>query len=67
MIVSNGQTAGHDPAGAEVPTSCTVLNGRAHFYNIYGNPVNTPDGVDAIHGEQAFRDSMIANGFKLIP
>lgn len=37
-----------------------------HFYNIYGNPVNPPDGVDAIHGEQAFRNSMIANGFKLI-
>lgn len=58
---------GNASSGAEVPTSCTVLNGRVHFYNIYGNPVNPPAGVNAIHGEQAFRNSMIANGFKLIP
>lgn len=58
---------GNSSSGAEVPTSCTVLNGRVHFYNIYGNPVNPPAGVNAIHGEQAFRNSMIANGFKLIP
>ena len=67
LIVSNGQIVGNFSAGNQVPTSCTVLNGRVHFYNIYGNPVNPPAGVDAIHGEQAFRDSMIANGFKLIP
>lgn len=66
-IVSNGQIAGHAPAGIQVPISCTVLNGRVHFYNIYGNPVNPPAGVNSIHGEQAFRNSMIANGFKLIP
>lgn len=60
LIVSNA------PAGIQVPTSCTVLNGRVHFYNIYGNPVNPPAGVNAIHGEKAFRNSMIANGFKLI-
>lgn len=59
--------ASNAPAGIQVPTSCTVLNGRVHFYNIYGNPVNPPAGVNAIHGEQAFRNSMIANGFKLIP
>lgn len=58
---------GNASSGAEVPTSCTVLNGHVHFYNIYGNPVNPPAGVGAIHGEQAFRNSMIANGFKLIP
>lgn len=58
---------GNASSGEEVPTSCTVLNGHVHFYNIYGNPVNPPAGVNAIHGEQAFRNSMIANGFKLIP
>lgn len=59
--------AGNSSSGIQVPTSCTVLNGHVHFYNIYGNPVNPPAGVGAIHGEQAFRNSMIANGFKLIP
>lgn len=66
LIVSNGQTPGHASAGIQVPTSCTVLNGHVHFYNICGNPANPPAGVVAIHGEQAFRNSMIANGFKLI-
>ena len=67
LIVGNGQTDGHAPVGIQVPTSCTVLDGHAHFYNIYGNPVNPPAGVNVSHGEQAFRKSMIANGFKLIP
>lgn len=67
LIVSNGQIVGNYSAGNQVPTSCTVLNGRVHFYNIYGNPVNPPAGVNAIHGEKAFRNSMIADGFKLIP
>lgn len=62
MIVGNSST------GAEVPTSCTVLNNNdLYFYNIYGNPVNSPAGVNVSQGEQAFRNSMIANGFKLIP
>ena len=67
LLVSNGQTAGHAPAGISVPTSCTVLNSNVYFYNVCGNPVNSPSGVDVSHGEQAFRNSMIANVFKLIP
>ena len=67
LIVSNGQIVGNFSAGNQVPTSCTVLRSHVYFYNVYGYPANSPAGVDVSHGEQAFRDSMIANGFKLIP
>lgn len=52
---------------SQFPISCTVLNDDVYFYNIHGNPANPIAGVDISHGENAFRGSMIANGFKLIP
>lgn len=52
---------------SQFPISCTVLNDDVYFYNIHGNPMNPIADVDVSHGENAFRGSMIANGFKLIP
>lgn len=54
-------------AGKSVPTNCAVAGNQVRFYNIYNNPVNPLSGVYNHHGDAAFRKSMIANGFKLIP
>lgn len=54
------------PVGGRFPAICMVLGGDVYFYNILANPVNPPDDVDISHGDEKFRKSMIAHGFKLI-
>lgn len=63
----NASAVSNTPSGGQFPISCTVLNNDVYFYNIHGNPMNPIADVDVSHGENAFRGSMIANGFKLIP
>ena len=63
----NTLTGKNASAGGQFPISCTVLNDDVYFYNIYSNPVSPIAGVNISHGENAFRSSMIANGFNLIP
>lgn len=58
---------GADTVGSAVPVSCMVLNSDVCFYNICANRVNSPVGLDVSHGDEAFRKSMIARGFHLIP
>lgn len=68
-VISMGQQTiiGNASAGKSVPTNCAVAGNNVRFYNIYNNPVNPISGVYGHHGDTAFRKSMIANGFKLIP
>lgn len=63
----NTLTGKSTPSGGQFPISCTVLNDDVYFYDIHGNPVSPIAGVNISHGENAFRGSMIANGFNLIP
>lgn len=63
----NTMTGKNVSAGGQFPISCTVLNDDVYFYDIYGHPMSPIAGVNISHGENAFRGSMLANGFRLIP
>lgn len=63
----NTLTGKSTPSGGQFPINCTVWNDDVYFYDIHGNPMSPIAGVNISNGENAFRGSMIANGFKLIP